>query len=43
MSCKITPAHEEYAVYELEIFVVIESVKEIRNYLLGTKFKIVTD
>lgn len=43
MSCKTTPIKVWYSSYELEILSIIESVKKFRNYLLSTKFKIVTD
>ncbi|GFV44238.1 retrovirus-related Pol polyprotein from transposon 17.6, partial [Trichonephila clavipes] len=34
---------EKYSSYELEVLAVIESLKKFRNYLVGNKFKIVTD
>lgn len=43
MSRKTTPAHEKLHNYELEVMAIIESVKKFRVYLLGIKFKIVTD
>ncbi|GFU39324.1 transposon Tf2-9 polyprotein [Trichonephila clavipes] len=42
-SKKTTPQEEKYSSYELEVLVVIESLKKFRNYLVGNKFKIVTD
>lgn len=38
-----TPAEQNYHSYDLEALAVIESVKKFRCYLLGCKFKIVTD
>ncbi|GFW11451.1 transposon Tf2-6 polyprotein [Trichonephila clavipes] len=40
---KTTPQEEKYSRYELEVLAVIESLKKFRNYLVGNKFKIVTD
>ncbi|GFX60509.1 transposon Tf2-11 polyprotein [Trichonephila clavipes] len=42
-SKKTTPQEEKYSSYELEVLAVIESLKKFRNYLVGKKFKIVTD
>ncbi|GFW91653.1 transposon Tf2-9 polyprotein [Trichonephila clavipes] len=42
-SKKTTPQEEKYSSYELEVLAVIESLKKFRNYLVGNKFKIVTD
>lgn len=42
-SKKTTPAQAKYSSYELEAFAVIEALKKFRTYLLGNKFKIVTD
>ncbi|GFV06658.1 transposon Tf2-8 polyprotein [Trichonephila clavipes] len=42
-SKKTTPQEEKYSSYELEVLAVIESLKKFRNYLIGNKFKIVTD
>ncbi|GFV21746.1 retrovirus-related Pol polyprotein from transposon 17.6 [Trichonephila clavipes] len=42
-SKKTTPQEENYSSYELEVLAVIESLKKFRNYLVGNKFKIVTD
>ncbi|GFV21606.1 transposon Tf2-9 polyprotein [Trichonephila clavipes] len=42
-SKKTTPQEEKYSSYELKVLAVIESVKKFRNYLVGNKFKIVTD
>ncbi|GFT58076.1 transposon Tf2-9 polyprotein [Trichonephila clavipes] len=42
-SKKTTPEEEKYSSYELEVLAVIESLKKYRNYLVGNKFKIVTD
>lgn len=43
MSRKTTPAEEKYSSYELEVLAVIQAVKKFRIYLLGNKFRIVTD
>lgn len=43
MSRKTKPAERNYSSYELEVLAVIEAVKKFRIYLLGTKFKILTD
>ncbi|GFS93142.1 retrovirus-related Pol polyprotein from transposon 17.6 [Trichonephila clavipes] len=40
---KTIPQEEKYSSYELEVLAVIESLKKFRNYLVGNKFKIVTD
>lgn len=42
-SKKTTPAEEKYTSYELEVLAVISAVKKFRIYLLGNKFKIITD
>ncbi|GFT80983.1 retrovirus-related Pol polyprotein from transposon 17.6 [Trichonephila clavipes] len=42
-SKKTTPQEEKYSSYELEVLAVIESLKKFRKYLVGNKFKIVTD
>ena len=42
-SRKTTPAQRKYSSYELEVLAIVESLKKFRVYLLGTKFKIVTD
>ncbi|GFX19936.1 transposon Tf2-8 polyprotein [Trichonephila clavipes] len=42
-SKKTTSQEEKYSSYELEVLAVIESLKKFRNYLVGNKFKIVTD
>ncbi|CAL1291955.1 unnamed protein product [Larinioides sclopetarius] len=42
-SCKSTVQQEKYHSYELEVQAVIEALKKFKNYLLGTKFKIITD
>ncbi|XP_023220295.1 uncharacterized protein LOC111622181 [Centruroides sculpturatus] len=43
MSRKTSPQQEKYNSYELEVLAVIEGLKNFRNYLLGSKFKIITD
>ncbi|GFT87112.1 transposon Tf2-8 polyprotein [Trichonephila clavipes] len=40
---KTIPQEEKYSSYELELLAIIESLKKFRNYLVGNKFKIVTD
>lgn len=42
-SKKTTPQQESYSSYELEVLAIIEALKKFRNYLLGSKFTIVTD
>ncbi|GFU98245.1 transposon Tf2-6 polyprotein [Trichonephila clavipes] len=42
-SKKTTPQKEKYSSYELEVSAVIEFLKKFRNYLVGNKFKIITD
>lgn len=43
LSKKTTPAEEKYTSYELEVLAIINAVKKFRIYLMGSKFKIVTD
>lgn len=43
MSRKTTETEKKYTSYELEVLAIVESVKKFRVYLLGNKFKIVTD
>lgn len=43
MSKKTTPVEEKYSSYELEVLAIIQAIKKFRVYLLGIKFKIVTD
>jgi len=43
MSKKTNAQQEKYSSYELEILAVVEALKKFRVYLLGSKFKIVTD
>lgn len=42
-SGKTTPAEEKYPSYELEVLAVISALRRFRIYLLGIRFKIVTD
>lgn len=42
-SRKTTDAEKKYHSYELEVLAIIESVKKFRPYLLGIKYKIITD
>lgn len=43
MSRKTTDAERKYSSYELEILAVIEALKKFRVYVLGLRFKLVTD
>ena len=43
MSRKTTSAEKNYSSYELEVLAVIMALKKFRIYLLGIKFKIITD
>lgn len=43
MSHKTTEAERKWCSYELEILAIIKAVKKFRVYLLGLRFKIVTD
>lgn len=43
MSCKTTDAKRKYSNYKLETLAVVEALKKFRVYLLGTKFKILTN
>lgn len=38
-----TDAEKNYHSYELEVLAIVEAVKSLRPYLLGVKFKIITD
>lgn len=42
-SGKTTSAEEKYTSYELEVLAIVNALKKFRVYLLGIKFKIVTD
>lgn len=42
-SGKTTPAEQKYPSYELEVLAIVRALKRLRTYLLGIKFKIVTD
>ncbi|GFY03656.1 retrovirus-related Pol polyprotein from transposon 17.6 [Trichonephila clavipes] len=42
-SRKTTVQQEKYSSYELEVLAIIEALRKFRSYLLGTKFKIITD
>ncbi|GFW08257.1 retrovirus-related Pol polyprotein from transposon 17.6 [Trichonephila clavipes] len=42
-SRKTTVQQKKYSSYELEVLAIIEALKKFRSYLLGTKFKIITD
>ncbi|KAG5317260.1 POL3 protein, partial [Pseudoatta argentina] len=43
MSCKTTETESRYTSYELEVLAVIRALDKFRHYLLGIRFKIVTD
>jgi len=43
MSYETTDAEQKWCSYELEILAIIKAVKKFCSYLLGIKFKIVTD
>lgn len=43
MSKKTTPAEKKYHSYYLEILAIVEAIKKFRVYLLGIRFKIITD
>lgn len=43
MSKKTTEPERKYTSYELEVLAVIEALKKFRVYLIGLKFKLVTD
>lgn len=42
-SGKTTPAEQKYPSYELEVLAIVKALRRFRTYLLGVKFKIVTD
>ncbi|GFW69072.1 transposon Tf2-9 polyprotein [Trichonephila clavipes] len=42
-SRKTTVQQKKYSSYELEVLAIIEALKKFISYLLGTKFKIITD
>lgn len=43
LSHKTTEAEKKWCSYELEILAIIKAIKKFRVYLLGNKFKIITD
>ncbi|CAI6343898.1 unnamed protein product [Macrosiphum euphorbiae] len=43
MSKKTSEAQQKFHSYELEVLAIVEALKKFRVYLLGLKFKIVTD
>ncbi|GBM30960.1 Retrovirus-related Pol polyprotein from transposon 17.6, partial [Araneus ventricosus] len=43
MSRKTSPQEEKFSSYELEVLAIIEALKKFRNYLVGSKFRIITD
>ena len=43
MSKKLTPAQSRYSATELELLACVEAVEHFRPYLMGSKFKLVTD
>ncbi|EFN72599.1 Retrotransposable element Tf2 155 kDa protein type 3, partial [Camponotus floridanus] len=40
---KTTPAEEKYSSYELKVLAIVKALKRFHAYLLGIKFKIITD
>lgn len=42
-SGKTIPAEEKYPSYKLEVLAIVKALKRFRTYLLGIKFKIITD
>lgn len=42
-SRKTSECEQKYSSYELEVLAVVKALKKFRNYLLGNRFKIVTD
>lgn len=42
-SGKTTPAKEKYPSYKLEVLTIVRAFKRFRTYLLGIRYKIVTD
>lgn len=43
MSRKTTEAEKKYSSYELEVLAIVQALKKFRIYLLGIRFKIITD
>uniref|UniRef100_A0A2S2QSP7 Retrotransposable element Tf2 protein type 2 n=1 Tax=Sipha flava TaxID=143950 RepID=A0A2S2QSP7_9HEMI len=43
MSKKTSEAQQKFHSYELEVLAIVEALKKFRVYLLGLRFKIVTD
>lgn len=43
MNAKTTSAERKWSSYELEVYAVIKALKKFRPYLLGLRFKIITD
>lgn len=43
MSRKTSEAERKFSSYELEVLAIVEALRKFRVYLLGSKFKIVTD
>ena len=43
MSLKTSEAERRYHSYELEILAIIKAVQKFRVYLLGIRFKLITD
>lgn len=43
MSIKTSPAEEKYDSYSLEVLAIVKALEKFRHYLLGMKFKIITD
>lgn len=43
MSSKLTTAQQKYTTTERECLAVLEAIKKFRNYIEGTKFRVITD
>lgn len=43
MSIKTSPVEEKYDSYTLEVLAIVKALEKFRSFLLGTKFKIITD
>lgn len=43
MSIKTSPAEEKYDSYSLEVLAIVKALEKFRHYLLGMKFKVITD
>lgn len=43
LSLKTTDAEQKFCSYELEVLAIVKAIQRFRVYLLGQKFKIITD